>query len=137
MRIANKYDMEDIKTAIIQLISNLSAPEIGEAIERLAFMAGFPTSFSVRLAGDAFLQTCSISTVPSANDLKPLMAHPAIVAAMIKNRENMLRSQLVSELRPRVPEWLSPGMTPPAAPTPVPRVEGWLIKELTSFGFSE
>ena len=64
MRIASKYNMEDIKTAITPIITNMTSLGIGQAIERLAFMAELPTHFSVSLAGDVFLQACSISSTP-------------------------------------------------------------------------
>ena len=153
MRIASKYDMEDIKMAITRIITNMTSAGIGQAIERLAFMAEFSTHFSVSLAGDIFLQACSISSTPSANDLKPLMAQPRLMAAMIKNREGMLRGQLEQELRvqtrsphhsswcspPRAPTRLprSPRSPPPRSPSPVPRLEAWILEELNSFGFSK
>ena len=135
MRITSKYNMEDIEMAITRIITNMTSLGIGQAIERLAFMAEFSTHFSVSLAGDVFLHACPLSSTPSGNDLKPLMARPGLIAAMIKNRESMLRSQLETELRPISPQGLS--WDPPVSPRPPgPQLEAWLLEELDSFGFS-
>lgn len=148
MRAAVKYTMEDIQMAITRVITHFPSPGIDQAIGRLAFMAEFPAKFSVSLAGDVFLQACSLSSTPSANDLKPLMTHPALVAAMIKNRESKLRNQLQQSSRAvetlqqenwgyyAVPETVprSPSPSPPMVPEP--RTEGWLQEELVSLGFS-
>lgn len=124
--------MDDIKVAITRVITNLHSPGIGQAIGRLAFMAEFPAHFSVSLAGDVFLQACSMSSTPSADDLKPLMAHPALVAAMIKERESTLRNQLQTH-QPSY-GWST---VHESVPAPASQMEAWLQEELRSFGFPE
>jgi hypothetical protein len=149
MRIASRYGMDDIKVAITRVITHMSSPGIGQAAGRLAFMAEFPAHFSLSLAGDVFLQACPLSSTPSADDLKPLMAYPVLVAAMIKYRERTLRNQLqppvqlpvVVSSAPR-PYWTNDESPPPRTPIPLPsapasRIEGWLQEELRSLGFSE
>ena len=137
MRIASKYEMEDIQMAITRIITNMTSLGIGQAIERLAFMAEFSTNFSVSLAGAVFLQACSISSTPSANDLKPLLGQPTLIAGMIENRERMLRSEMEAKLRPResrpVMEWGSPLRSA----SPIPQLEAGLLGELRSLGFSQ
>jgi hypothetical protein len=147
MRVASKYDMDDITMAITQVIANMSSHGIGPAIARLAFMAGFPAHFSVKLVGEVFIQACLLSATPSADDLKPLLAHPALVAAMIRTRESTLKDQFDESMglpppsRVRaMPVVYSPPSRPATlipAPPPVPQMGAWLLKELESLGFSE
>jgi len=132
MRVASKYGMEDIQIAITRVITHLPSPGIGQAIGRLAFMAEFPSHFSLSLAGDVFLQVCSLSSTPTVDDMKPLMAYPVLVTAMIKSREGTLRSQL----RPRS-LMRRCGVPACAKAPPPPRMGGWIQKELRSFGFTE
>ncbi len=143
MRAASRYTMEDIKMAITRVVTHLPSPGMDQAIRRLGFMAEFPAHFSVSVAGDVFLQACSLSSTPSANDLKSLMAHPALVAAIIKKREIELRNQLQQPQQEVIKSWSYPGNsgvtthTRELLPPPSPRMEGWLQEELKSFGFSE
>ena len=115
MRISSKYGMEDIKMAITGVITNMISPaiEIRQEIERLAFMTEFPTYFSVSVAGDTFDRACSSWSSPSANDLKPLLVHPGLIAAMMRNRESRIGGQ-----------------------SKPPQLAGWLLEEINSFGFS-
>ena len=123
--------------AITRIITDMTSPGIGRAIERLSFMAEFSTHFSVSLAGDVFLQACSVSSTPSANDLKPLISQPSLIAAMIKNREIVLKSQVRNdEPVAEVYVWQHQPYIPDP-PAPVPQLEAWLLEELNSFEFSK
>ena len=132
MRVAARYSMEDIKIAIPRVISKLPSPGIGQAVWRLAFMAEFPAYFSVSLAGGVLLQSCSLSSTPSSDDLKPLMGYPALIAAIIRKRETMLKIQMQPQKYQPQQSW---NWDEPRAPTP--GIEGWLQEVLESLGFPE
>ena len=89
MRIAVKYAMDDVQAAILHVIK-CDFAEIGskpKAIAPLAFMAEFPDNFPGPLPIQLFRQVCSIEYHPTADDLRPLMAHPALVALVMQCRE--------------------------------------------------
>jgi hypothetical protein len=90
MRMAIKYSMDDVQVAIVKVIRSISpGPGIGKAIGRLAFIAEFPGNFSSSVAGKIFTKACSMDFHPTADDLKPLMAHPALVALMMQYQEGL------------------------------------------------
>ena len=132
MRVAARFSMEDIKIAIPRVISKLPSPEVGQAVWRLAFMAEFPAYFSVSLAGGVLLQSCSLSSTPSSDDLKPLMGYPALIAAIIRKREAMLKKQMQSQKHQYQQYWDGDEPYVPAS-----GIEGWLQVVLESLGFLE
>src|SRR5260221_13796646 len=68
MRIAAKYSMDDVQTAIVHVIKSLSSEQgIGEAIARLAFIAEFPSHFTISFATQGFTRACSLGYYPTAN----------------------------------------------------------------------
>ena len=91
MRIAVKYSMDDVLVAIPKVIQMPQQPrqDLCTEILRLAFVAEFPSYFSKDLAIRMFIQACSTRLHPTANDLGPLMAHPAFVALMMQYREGL------------------------------------------------
>jgi hypothetical protein len=87
---AIKYSMDDVQAAIVIVIrSILPGPRIGKAIARLAFIAEFPDKFSSSIADQVFTEACSVEFHPTADDLKPLMARPDLVALMMQYREGL------------------------------------------------
>ena len=91
MRIAIKYSMDDVQSAIVHAINFDLADTRSKAkpIARFAFMAEFPDNFSRSFPIQLFLQVCSIEYHPTADDLRPLMAHPALVALVMQCREGL------------------------------------------------
>ena len=91
MRIAIKYSMYDVQHAIVHAIKFDLADTGSKAkpIARLAFRAEFPDNFSRGIPIQLFLEVCSIEYHPTADDLRPLMAHPALVALVMQCREGL------------------------------------------------
>ena len=90
MRIAVKYSMDDIQTAIadvIPLIPLQPQHDLGKAILRLAFVAEFPSHFFTNDAIKIFTDASPINHHPTAGHLKPLLPHPEFLALMMQYRE--------------------------------------------------
>ena len=87
MRIATKYSMDDVQRVIVHAIKFDLARVRGKTVELLAFIAEFPDYIPGCLPIQLFLQICSIAYHPTADDLRPLMAHPALVALVMQCRE--------------------------------------------------
>jgi hypothetical protein len=135
MRMAIKYSMDDVQAAIVNVIpSILPGLGIGKAIARLAFIADFPGNFSSSVAEQIFTKACSMGFHPTADDLKPLMAHPALVALMMQYREGLSNPDQAIWKRSK------PGPNPPSmAPWQwlhMRQEQRWAIEQFKSLGFT-
>ena len=86
MRIAIKYSMDDVQDAIIKVIHRRDSD-----IPQLAFVAEFPGHFSKNFAMEVFTKANS-KFRPTAKDLEPIMAYPALIALLMQYRERIARS---------------------------------------------
>jgi len=95
MRIAVKYSMDDVQVAIAGTIQPISPrpPCIGRAIGQLAFIAEFTNHIYKGTAIQVFKEASTVNFQPTVNDLKPLMAFPAIVVVMMEYREVLRNPQ--------------------------------------------
>ena len=92
MRIAVKYSMDNVQTAIIRVINSLSSKSgVDTAIARLAFLAEFHGHFPKGAIKRVFVQACSKEYRPSGHELRPLMAYPNLVALMMQYREGIIK----------------------------------------------
>lgn len=123
MRIAIKYSMDDVRDAIVEAIIKAIRFGIGgseaKRIEQLAFMGDFPDHVPGYVAVYLFLEVCSIEYHPTADELRPLMAHPALVALVMQCREG-LSDQSLAIWNNRESSW---------------SMETWLKEQLESLGF--
>lgn len=88
MRVATKYSMDDVQVAITNVIQRMHAGRgITKAIALLALVAEFPDSLPGNFAIQMFINACSITQHPTADDLKPLFAFPGFLAIMMQYRE--------------------------------------------------
>jgi len=83
--------MDDVQVAITKVIQIPPQPQPGLRTEilRLAFVAEFPSYFSKDFAIQTFRNASAIQYRPAADDIKPLMAHPAFVVLMMGYREGL------------------------------------------------
>jgi len=126
MRIAVKYSMDDIQVAITKVI--LIPPKLRTEISRLAFVAEFPSHFPKELANIVFIEASSIKYDLTANDIKPLMAHPNFVVLMMQYREGCGN--------PDGAIWKkSHYQTYRGGPMMAMDAQRWLNEQFTSFGF--
>ena len=86
MRIAIKYSMDDVQDAIANVIQSVTP---AKAITRLAFASEFPDRFTASFATELFTKACSLDYHPTADDLEPLMAQPALVGLIMQYREGL------------------------------------------------
>jgi hypothetical protein len=122
MRIAVKYLMDDVQVAITKVIRIPPQPRqnLHTEISLLAFVAEFPSYFSKGFAIQVFTKASSISLHPTANDLGPLIAHPAFLALMMQYREGLGN--------PDGAIWKGPCC-------PMRRQKEWLDDQFKLFGF--
>src|SRR5260370_16762930 len=131
MHIAGKYSMDDVQFAIVHVIKTLSSGQgIGKAIARLAFTAEFPSHFTFAFARHLFTEAYSLDYHPTANDLAPLIIHPAFVALMMQYREGLGNPDNAIWGMPEMPIQSVPWIVQPQRPE-----RQWLDKELQSLGF--
>ena len=92
MRIAVKYEMNDVQVAIVKAIQ-LDPPQplqdLSTVISRLAFVAEFQSHFTQDLAIKVFTQASPITHYPTADHLKPLLPYPAFIVLVMKYREGL------------------------------------------------
>ena len=124
MRMATKYSMDDVQGAITKVIQSISPPRltfgIDKAIERLAFIAEFPSHFSRDDAVHAFIRACPTSVYPTTHDLKPLRNHLDFVVLMMQYREGLRN--------PSQAQWMLMGVI-------TRDVMAWLNSEFEALGF--
>ena len=127
MRIAVKYSMDDVQVAITKVIQIPPQPQpsLRTAISRLAFVAEFPSYFSQAFAIQTFRNASAIQYRPAADDIKPLMAHPAFVVLMMEYREGLIN--------PSKPPWAT--YDPYLGRYVSTNCDQWLDKQFSSLGF--
>lgn len=132
MRIATKYYMEEVQTAVVRVVRSKSLNQplgIDEAIGILCFLAEFPGSIEENLVKEVFFQACDTEFHFSIEDLEQLKPYPRLLLAMMKYREGQL-SPKTAVWEPRQSILQRPiSSTRRCAPTPM---EVWLSKELKS-----
>ena len=126
MRIAIKWSMDDIQLAITKAIQIRPRP-LRTEILRLAFVAEFQSYFSQDFAIEIFTNACSLKYHPTANDLRPLMAHPAFVVLLIQYREG--RGNYDAAI------WNVRRCGKDGRPVQRMDAETWLTEQFTSFRF--
>ena len=132
MRIAIKYSMDDVQTAIVRGVNSLPIMT-STAIARLALLAEFPDHFSKSAVKQVFTLACSKHYRPSGHDLKPLMVYPNLLALMMQYREEIIQpDQAIWNKKPeKLSNW--PKFSQFATITPEDK---WLDVQFESFGFT-
>ena len=129
MRIATKYCMEKVQAAVAKVIQSKHFEEedaqTSEAIAILLFIAEFPEHVSEDYVVEVFEEACNPDGHPSIEDMERLMAHPALVVAMMKYREGSLQP-LDAVWRPER-----------GGPATAELAREWLIAELKSLGLTK
>jgi hypothetical protein len=89
MHMAIKYSM-DVGNAIVGAVTTSPWTPVSTKVARLAFMAEFPNRFPRSTTPrELFIEVCSPDYHPTADDLRPLMAHPSLVALMMQCRDGL------------------------------------------------
>ena len=139
MRIANKYRMQEVQTAIMRVINSKSLGSgISEAIAMLCFITEFPEHFEKNYVQKVFVQACSTSYYPSTEDLRRLMTNPDLMVVMMKYREG--------NLNPDGAVWNPEPESPPSGFALgsgfnkiklIAPMDAWLLRELKSLGLTK
>ena len=87
MRIAIKYSMDDVQDAVIKVIHRRDSD-----IPQLVFVVEFPGYFSKGFAINVFTEANS-QIFPTAEELEPIMAYPALIALLIQYRDVLVSSR--------------------------------------------
>ena len=120
--------MDDVQVAITKVIQIPPQPQpsLRTEISRLAFVAEFPSYFSKGFAIQTFRNASAIQYRPVADDIKPLMAHPAFVVLMMEYREGLAN--------PSIRPWTTYNRCI-GAQVPTNNDQLWLDQQFSSFGF--
>ena len=87
MRICSRYCMDDVQTAIANVVSRAGRPNtLDIAIERLALCAEFPSYFKDDVISALFVCTCRWVGHPTGKQLKPLQTRLDLVAHIMSGR---------------------------------------------------
>ena len=118
--------MVDVQAAVVRVVQSKDLEHnISEAIAILLFIAEFPEHFPEQYVQKVFIGACDTKNYPSIQDMEQLMAHPALLVAMMKYREG--------KLRPGIAVWGQSGKYEQAELL----ATKWLTVELKSLGLAQ
>ena len=87
MRIASRYRMEDVQTAIAKVVIRACKPEtLGGAIRRLLLCAEFPSFFKDDTISALFVCICRWEDHPTSQQLAPLQNRMDLIAHIMSGR---------------------------------------------------